>query len=142
MLKFSASISRATTCFHAPTRAKTRSADVINYATSALVMSSSHIINACVSNTSTLNQRLRHQANIINVDFFWVDFLLSKCSLPSFSHRFHFCSSIFADFATKWRIRTGLLLFAIIVADNPANVFAIFVNVLTTILRLAIIAID
>ena len=36
--------------------------------------------------------------------------------------------------------RTGLLLVAIIVVDNLANVFAIFVNVLATVLRLAIIA--
>ena len=38
------------------------------------------------------------------------------------------------------RIRTSLLPFTTIVADNLINVFAIFVNVLTTILRLAIIA--
>ena len=46
--------------------------------------------------------------------------------------------SIFANFSSKWRIRTCLLLIAIIVVDNPTNVFAIFANVLTTILRLAI----
>ena len=34
----------------------------------------------------------------------------------------------------------GLLLVAIIVVDNPANVFAIFANVLATVLRLAIVA--
>ena len=48
--------------------------------------------------------------------------------------------SIFAYFASKRRIRTGLLLVLIIVVDNPANVFAIFVNVLATVLRLAIVA--
>ena len=36
--------------------------------------------------------------------------------------------------------RTGLLLVAIIVVDNLANAFAIFVNVLATVLRLAIVA--
>ena len=36
--------------------------------------------------------------------------------------------------------KDGILLVAIIVADNPANVFVIFANVLATILRLAIIA--
>ena len=34
----------------------------------------------------------------------------------------------------------GLLLVAIIVVDNPANVFAIFADVLATVLRLAIVA--
>ena len=46
--------------------------------------------------------------------------------------------SVFAYFASKWRIRIGLLLFATIVANNPTNVFAIFANVLAIILRLAI----
>ena len=47
---------------------------------------------------------------------------------------------IFTYFFSKWRIRTSLLLVAMIVANNPANVFAIFANVLATILRFAIIA--
>ena len=34
----------------------------------------------------------------------------------------------------------GFLLVAIIVVDNPANVFAIFANILATVLRLAIVA--
>ena len=34
----------------------------------------------------------------------------------------------------------GLLLVAIIVVDNPTNVFTIFANVLVTVLRLAIVA--
>ena len=50
--------------------------------------------------------------------------------------------SIFANFASKWKIRIGLLLIAIIVANNPINVFVIFANVLATILRLAINAIN
>ena len=36
--------------------------------------------------------------------------------------------------------KAGLLLVAIIVVDNPANVFAIFANILATVLRLAIVA--
>ena len=36
--------------------------------------------------------------------------------------------------------KTDLLLVAIIVADNPTNVFAIFANVLAIVLRLAIFA--
>ena len=38
--------------------------------------------------------------------------------------------------------KAGLLLVAIIVVDNPANVFAIFANILATLLRLAIVAIN
>ena len=36
--------------------------------------------------------------------------------------------------------KAGLLLVAIIVAENPTNVFAILANVLATVLKLAIIA--
>ena len=64
----------------------------------------------------------------------------SKCSLPRFSRRFHFYSLFLHILLLNERIRTGLLLVAIIVADNPTNVFAIFANVLTTVLRLAIVA--
>ena len=66
--------------------------------------------------------------------------LQSKCSLHSFSRRFHFCSIFLHILLLNKRIRTSLLPFTTIVADNLINVFAIFVNVLTTILRLAIIA--
>ena len=54
-------------------------------------------------------------------DFLSVDFLKYKCSLPTFSRKFHFCSSFFfcAYFASKWIIRTCLLFIAIIVANNP-----------------------
>ena len=68
--------------------------------------------------------------------FSMVDFYSPGSPYPVFR-----VDSIFAYFASKWRIRTGLLLVAIIVTDNPTNVFAIFANVLATILRLAIIAI-
>ena len=37
---------------------------------------------------------------------------------------------------------TSLLLVAIIVIDNPENIFAIFANVLATVLRLVIVAIN
>ena len=67
-----------------------------------------------------------------------VDFLLELnfCS-PGAPYPVFRVDFIFAFFAFKLRIRTGLLLVAIIVVDNLVNVFA---NVLTTILRLAIIA--
>ena len=86
----------------------------------------------------------RHHREL-TVDF---DFPIDRWLL-TFS-RVDFCSSgspylvfrvdsIFAYFASKWRIRIGFLLVAIIVTNNPTNVFAIFVNILTTILRLVII---
>ena len=66
---------------------------------------------------------------------------LRQCHLIRWRHHLSTCWRHPLTFF--WRLtltRTGLLLVAIIVTDNPANVFAIFANVLVTILRLAIIA--
>ena len=68
-----------------------------------------------------------------------VDFCNPGAPYPVFRVDF-ILQSIFSYFASKWRIRTGLLLVAIIVADNPTNVFAIFANIFATVLRLAIVA--
>ena len=65
-----------------------------------------------------------------------VDFCSPGALYPVF--RLDFIFAIY--FASKWRIRTGLLLVVIIIVDNPANIFAIFANILATVLRLAIVA--
>ena len=96
-LQVSALKSCATIRRQSSSRARTRSDDVIGYATSTLVTSSSHVITTCVSLlTLALSQQLRHHCSVDR----WsspltVDFLQSRCSLPSFSHRFHFCSPFY-----------------------------------------------
>ena len=77
---------------------------------------------AYISTQSAITSSLFDWPMIVAFDswlFARVDFLQSRCSLPSFSHRFHFCSPFyyyyyyfffFAYFACKWRIRTCLLL--------------------------------
>ena len=87
-LQVSALKSCATTCHQSSSHARTRSVDVIGYATSTLVTSSSHVITTCVRLlTLALSQQLRHHCSVDR----WsspltVDFLLglTSCSLGAF----------------------------------------------------------
>ena len=122
---------RALKCLHAPTRAYT----CFHAPTDIIATSSSHVNPSCVIADII---RSRHRWLHLQIDFDLRQLTLSALTLTFGELTIDFfqgwlLQSIFAYFASKWRIRTSLLPFATIIANNPTNVFAIFANVLAII---------